>query len=185
MTVLQALANLGHKVSDPTVGNILRRHGVRHASERRRQTTWAQFIRRHKNVLWATDFFTAEVWSASGLVTVNVLFFIHLQTRKLVFGGLTLLCRVPCLVERHQGANQCVPPMKPRGVWFAFCQAWMPRCVGTRSRVPTSLRSPPPDPAPPEFVDHTRLAICFAEAFPPRASLSLLGGNIHVDKFNQ
>jgi putative transposase len=33
-------------------------------------------------VLWATDFFTAEVWSATGLVTVYVLFFIHLQTRK-------------------------------------------------------------------------------------------------------
>jgi transposase InsO family protein len=84
-----ALANLGHQGSDQTVGNILRRHGLGPAPERRRQTTWAQFIRRHKDVLWATDFFTAEVWSATGLVTGYVLFFIHVQTRKLVLGGLT------------------------------------------------------------------------------------------------
>jgi hypothetical protein len=84
-----ALANLGHRVSDQTVGNILRRHGLGTAPERRRQTTWAQFIRRPKDVLWATDFFTEEVGSATGLMTVYVLFFIHLQTRKLVLGGLT------------------------------------------------------------------------------------------------
>jgi putative transposase len=84
-----ALANLGHQVSDQTVGNILRRHGLGTAPERTRQTTWAEFIRRHKEVLWATDFFATEVWSASGLVTIYVLFFIHLQTRKVVLGGMT------------------------------------------------------------------------------------------------
>jgi transposase InsO family protein len=88
--IVGALANLGHQVSDQTVGNILRRLGLGPAPERRRQTTWAEFIRRHKDVLWATDFFTSEVWSTSGLVTVYVLFFIHLQTRKIILGGLTL-----------------------------------------------------------------------------------------------
>src|SRR5450755_3152102 len=68
-----ALANLGHQVSDQTVGNILRRMGLGNAPERKRHTTWAQFIRSHKEVLWATDFFTEEVWSTSGLVTVYVL----------------------------------------------------------------------------------------------------------------
>jgi putative transposase len=85
-----ALANLGHQLSDQTVGNILRRHGLGIAPERKRQTTWAEFIRRHKQVLWATDFFAVEVWSAAGLVTTYVLFFIHLQTRKVVLGGSTL-----------------------------------------------------------------------------------------------
>jgi putative transposase len=70
-----ALANLGHQVSDQTVGNILRCHGLGIAPERKRQTTWAEFIRRHKEVLWATDFFAAEVWSANGLITIYVLFF--------------------------------------------------------------------------------------------------------------
>jgi putative transposase len=80
---------LGHKVSDQTIGNILRRIGLGTAPERQRHTTWAQFIRSHKHVLWTTDFFTEEVWSTSGLVTVYVLFFIHLQTRKIILGGLT------------------------------------------------------------------------------------------------
>jgi transposase InsO family protein len=87
--IVGALANLGHQVSDQTVGNILRRMGMGTAPERKRHTTWAQFIRSHKEVLWATDFFTEEVWSTSGLVTVYVLFFIHLQTRKIILGGLT------------------------------------------------------------------------------------------------
>ena len=87
--IVGALANLGHQVSDQTVGNILRRMGMGTAPERKRHTTWAQFIRNHKQVLWATDFFTEEVWSTSGLVTVYVLFFIHLQTRKIILGGLT------------------------------------------------------------------------------------------------
>ena len=69
------------------MGNILRRQGLGPAPERKRQTTWAEFIRRHKEVLWATDFFTTEVWSATGLVTVYVLFFVQLQTRKVVLGG--------------------------------------------------------------------------------------------------
>jgi hypothetical protein len=80
---------LGHQVSDQTVGNILRRFGLGPAPEREHHTTWAQFIRRHKDVLWATDFFTAEVWSITNPVTVYVLFFIHLQTRKVILGGLT------------------------------------------------------------------------------------------------
>ena len=64
-----ALANLGHRVSDQTVGNILKRHGLGPAPERKGNTTWAQFIRRHKEVLWATGSFSAEIWTATGLTT--------------------------------------------------------------------------------------------------------------------
>ena len=42
-----AMANLGYRLSDQTVGNILQRHGVPPAQERRRTTTWADFIRAH------------------------------------------------------------------------------------------------------------------------------------------
>ncbi len=83
------MANLGHTVSDQTVGNILRAHGLGPAPERKRHTTWPEFIRRHKEVLWATDFFTTEVWTATGLRTMYMLFFIHLQTRRVVLGGLS------------------------------------------------------------------------------------------------
>src|SRR6266496_2929194 len=68
-----ALANLGYTVSDQTVGNILKRHGIAPAPERKRTTTWKEFIRTHMEVLVATDFFTAEVWTLGGLVTYYVL----------------------------------------------------------------------------------------------------------------
>jgi len=42
-----ALENLGHYVSDQTVGNILRRFGIAPAPKRRQQMSWADFIRSH------------------------------------------------------------------------------------------------------------------------------------------
>jgi putative transposase len=51
-----ALANLGHKISDQTVGNILKEHGIEPAPERKRQTTWKTFIKAHWDVLGAIDF---------------------------------------------------------------------------------------------------------------------------------
>ena len=41
------------------------------------------------DVLWATDFFTTEVWTLGGLVTYYVLFFIHLETRHVHIAGVT------------------------------------------------------------------------------------------------
>ena len=67
--IVGALANLGHTVSDQTVGNILRRHGIAPVPERSQTTTWRDFIRRHMDVLAGTDFFTVEVLTWRGLVT--------------------------------------------------------------------------------------------------------------------
>jgi len=67
--IVGALANLGLTVSDQTVGNVLKRHGIAPAPERKTTTTWKEFIRTHMDVLVATDFFTAEVWTLGGLVT--------------------------------------------------------------------------------------------------------------------
>ena len=87
--IVGALANLGLTVSDQTVGNILKRHGIPPAPERKKTTTWKEFIRTHMEVLVATDFFTAEVWTLGGLVTYYVLFFIHLSSRKIHVAGVT------------------------------------------------------------------------------------------------
>jgi transposase InsO family protein len=76
-------------VSDQTVGNILKRHGIPPAPERKTTTTWKEFIRTHMDVLVATDFFTAEVWTLGGLVTYYVLFFIHLGSRQVYVAGVT------------------------------------------------------------------------------------------------
>ena len=84
-----ALANLGHHISDQTVGNILRRHDIAPAPKRSQTTTWKEFIRRHMDVLAGTDFFTVEVLTWRGLVTYYVLFFLHLETRRVSLAGIT------------------------------------------------------------------------------------------------
>src|SRR3989442_8736800 len=87
--IVSALANLEYTISDQTVGNILKRHGIAPAPERKTTTTWKEFIRTHMDVLVATDFFTAEVWTLGGLVTYYVLFFIHLESREIHVAAVT------------------------------------------------------------------------------------------------
>jgi len=87
--IVGALANLGHVVSDQTVGNVLRRYGIALAPKRSQSTTWKQFIAAHMDVLAGTDFFTVEVLTWRGLVTYYVLFFLHLETRRVTLAGIT------------------------------------------------------------------------------------------------
>jgi putative transposase len=84
-----ALANLGHQVSDQTVGNILKEHGIEPAPDRKRQSTWATFIKSHWDVLGAIDFTTIEVWTTGGLVTFYLLFVMEVATRRVHFAGCT------------------------------------------------------------------------------------------------
>ena len=65
--IVGAMANLGHRISDQTVGNILRRHGIAPAPKRSRTTSWRDFIAAHMDVLAGADFFTVEVLSWRGL----------------------------------------------------------------------------------------------------------------------
>jgi putative transposase len=87
--IVGALANLGHRVSDQTVGNVLRRHGMEPAPKRSQNTTWKEFIQSHMAVLAGIDFFTVEVLTWRGLVTYYVLFFIHLESRRVSLAGVT------------------------------------------------------------------------------------------------
>src|SRR5262249_43417906 len=59
--IVGALANLGNRLSDQTVGNILRRHGLSPAPKRKQTVSWKDFIRSHRDVLVGMDLFTAEV----------------------------------------------------------------------------------------------------------------------------
>jgi hypothetical protein len=87
--IVGALANMGHRVSDQTVGNILRRHGIAPAPKRSQITTWKDFLAAHMNVLASCDFFTVEVLTWRGLVTYYVLFFLHLESRRVSVAGIT------------------------------------------------------------------------------------------------
>lgn len=87
--IVGAMGNLGHKVSDQTVGNILRRHDIPPAPKRKRNTSWKDFIRAHMAVMVGTDFFTVEVLTLRGLKTFYVLFFLHLESRRICLAGVT------------------------------------------------------------------------------------------------
>ena len=84
-----ALANLGHDLSDQTVGNILKAHGIEPAPERKLQTSWKNFLNSHWDVLAAIDFTTIEVWTKGGLTTFYLLFVMELKTRRVDFAGYT------------------------------------------------------------------------------------------------
>jgi transposase InsO family protein len=103
--IVGALAHLGYDISDQTVGNILQRRGLPTAPERQKTTTWKEFIRRHMDVLWATDFFSTEVWTLGGLVTLYVLFFIKLDTREVHIAGVTSHPNEPWMMQVARNAT--------------------------------------------------------------------------------
>ena len=84
-----ALTNLGHKVSDQTVGNILRRHRIAPAPKRSQTTRWKDFIASHMAVITGMDFFSVEILTWRGLITYYILFLIQLKTRQVVLAGIT------------------------------------------------------------------------------------------------
>jgi transposase InsO family protein len=82
------LSNLGHELARSTIAEMLKRHGIEPAPERRRKTTWKEFLTRHWELIVAADFFTVEVWTRRGLRRFIVLFFIELSTRKVQMAGI-------------------------------------------------------------------------------------------------
>jgi putative transposase len=80
--IVGALTNLGYTISDQTVGNILKRHGIPPAPERKKTMTWREFIRIHMAILGATDFFSSEIWTWLRCVISALLLFIRPDGRK-------------------------------------------------------------------------------------------------------
>jgi hypothetical protein len=76
----------GHKACPSYVRDVLRRQGLPPVPNRK-GLSWRQFLQPHLEVSWATDFFTEEVWTPSGLVTFYVLLFIHLGSRRVWMAG--------------------------------------------------------------------------------------------------
>jgi putative transposase len=82
-----SLKHLGYTISDQTVGNILKRHGIPPASERKKTITWGEFVRSHWEVLVATGFFNSEVWSGLGQMIsflLSVIYFGCHQVRSVI-----------------------------------------------------------------------------------------------------
>ena len=87
--IVGALANLGYEVSDQTVGNVLKRHGIPRAPKRKGGMGWKEFLKTQAAVTAACDFLTVEVLTLRGLLTYYALFFIHLETRRVEVAGVT------------------------------------------------------------------------------------------------
>jgi len=100
-----ALANLCHLISDRSVGNILKAHGIDPAPDRKRQSTWKSFLQCHWDVLASVNFTTIEVWTKSGLVTIYLLFFMELATRRVHFAGSTANPDEPWMLQIARNAS--------------------------------------------------------------------------------
>jgi transposase InsO family protein len=87
--IIGVLANLHYTISDSTVDNIRKRHGIAPAPERGKNTTWRQFLKAHWEGLIAADFFTTEVLCWNGLITFYTLFVIELRSRVVHVCGTT------------------------------------------------------------------------------------------------
>jgi transposase InsO family protein len=84
-----ALKNVGFFVGRNTIKRILKEHGIDPAPLRRRQYSWATFIKAHLSAIAAADFFTVEVLTLAGLVRYHVLFVIDLATRRVEIAGIS------------------------------------------------------------------------------------------------
>jgi putative transposase len=83
-----ALYNLGHDIGRNTVKRVLRDNGIDPAPLRTKGMSWSTFLKAHWGAIAATDFFSVEVLTRTGLVRHFVLFIIELQTRRVEVAGI-------------------------------------------------------------------------------------------------
>lgn len=83
-----ALRNLGHELGRNTIKDILKEHGLEPAPSRAKRMPWKTFLKAHFGVIAATNFFSVEVLTFTGLVRYFVLFVIDLETRRIQVAGI-------------------------------------------------------------------------------------------------
>ena len=95
----RSVANLNHKVGRGTIAKVLKGNGMEPAPERSKHTSWSTFLQSHWKTLAASDFFTVEVWTGSGLVSHYVLFVISLVDRIVTIAGITARPDEPWMLQ--------------------------------------------------------------------------------------
>ena len=83
-----ALYNLGHEIGRNTIKRILLDNGIDPAPLRNRGMSWETFLKAHWGAIAATDFFSVEVLTRTGLVRYLVLFIIELESRRVEIAGI-------------------------------------------------------------------------------------------------
>ena len=84
-----ARGNLGHQVARGPLANVRKERGLDPAPERKKRTTWREFLAAHGDVLAAADCFTVEVWTPRGLTRFTVLVLSHLASRRVQIAGIS------------------------------------------------------------------------------------------------
>ncbi|QDT33926.1 integrase core domain-containing protein [Thalassoglobus polymorphus] len=89
--ILGELRKLGIHISRQTVKNILVEAGFTPNPEGTdKQDSWDAFLKRHADTLWQCDFLTKPMWTATGVVDLYLLVFLHLGTRRCWISPCTL-----------------------------------------------------------------------------------------------
>ena len=172
-----ALGNLGHQVARGPIANVRKERGLEPAPERKKRTTWREFLAAHGDVLAAADFFTVEVWTPRGLTRFTVLVLIHLASRRVQIAGISAEPDGPWVTQLMRNATDAED---------AFLR---------HRRFLIHDRDPLFRPAGREFVAHyhhernhqgldNRLSLPLSTAPPPRGRVQCrqrLGGMLHYD----
>ena len=85
MRIRGELLKLGYVVSSTSIRNLMQKHGVP-TSPRRSRLSWREFLKAQAAAIVATDYFTVDTWN---LKRLYVLFFMELDTRRIVWFGVT------------------------------------------------------------------------------------------------
>jgi putative transposase len=82
--IIGELRKLGiRKISRQTVRRILKEEGIE-PGPNRTTDSWAKFVERHRETLWATDFFSVRTMTTRGICQMYVLVFLCLETRDAI-----------------------------------------------------------------------------------------------------
>lgn len=82
--IVGELRKLGiKKISRQTVRNILKEEGLKPGPDRT-SDCWTDFLKRHGETLWASDFFSVKSVTAKGLRDLYVLVFLNVHTREVI-----------------------------------------------------------------------------------------------------
>ena len=84
-----ARGNLGHQVARGHIANVRKERGLEPAPERKKRTTWREFLAAHWDVLAAADCCTVAVWPPRGLTRFTVLVLSHLASRRGQIAGIS------------------------------------------------------------------------------------------------
>ena len=101
-----ALGNLGHQVARGPSANVRKARGLEPAPERKKRTTWREFLAAHWDVRAAADCFTGEGWTPRGLTRVTGLVLIHLASRRGQIAGISAEPDGPGVTQLMRNATE-------------------------------------------------------------------------------